>query len=308
MKSKESDVSHSNANPSPMACFDLHLHTYWSYDATASPESYFRRARENGVRCIAITDHHILDSLSEVLDVAQGYPDVRAVPAAELTVTTSLGTFDLCCYGFPREIPKQLQRVLTMYHEWQRAYGAARTAGIRALGCDYDDARRVDLLRSYRPAKAMEVQGYTHVRNEVLRRYLIERGFIEKAEDYSPFLKRAAAAVPCPPYPRVEDVVPVVKSVGGLVAIAHPYGFFSGYDVSRMDAICAECQLDGIECAHKIVPPEYSARYREYCVQHGLFSVAGSDTHDEADLDRLFARHVGTEEWLDEFLGRLDSR
>ena len=83
--------------------YDLHLHTYWSYDATTHPENYFKRARELGVRCLAVADHHILDSLEEVLEIAQDYPDVRVIPAAELSVTTSLGAVDLLCYGFSRE-------------------------------------------------------------------------------------------------------------------------------------------------------------------------------------------------------------
>ena len=290
------------------ACFDLHIHTYWSYDATAPPEAYFEAARRLGLRCIAITEHHVLDSLDEVLAIAQGYPEIRAIPAAELTVTTSLGTFDLCCYGFPREFPEELRQVLRAYHRWQQAYGAARTAGLNALGCDHTDAHRVELLESYRPPKTIAMQGHTHVRNGVLRRYLVERGFIDKEEDYGELLRQAGKRVPFPSYPDVNDVVPAVKASGALVSIAHPHGYFHEYDEARMDAICKECQLDGIECAHKSVPPEFSARYRDYCVRRGLLSTAGSDVHDEADIDTVFARHIGAEEWLDELLDRLDRR
>ncbi|NOZ20451.1 MAG: PHP domain-containing protein [Planctomycetes bacterium] len=293
------------SDPVPRASFDLHLHTYWSYDATAPPETHFKAARKFDLRCIAITEHHVLDSLDEVMEIAQDYPDIRTIPAAELTVTTSLGTFDLCCYGF---LPDDLRQVLDTYHKWQHACGEARTAGVNALGHDYTDAHRVKLLESYRPPKTIARQGHTHVRNGVLRQYFVERGFIEKEEDYGEFLSQARKKVPFPPYPDVEDVVPVVKAAGALVSIAHPYGYFGEYDESRMDAICRECQLDGIECAHKSVPPEFSARYREYCVQHGLFSTAGSDCHDEADIDLLFARHGGADEWLDGFLDRLDRR
>ena len=80
------------------ACYDLHLHTCWSYDATAQAESYFRRARELGTRCLTITDHHVLDSLPEVVEVARAYPEIIAIPSAELTVTTSIGSVDLLCY------------------------------------------------------------------------------------------------------------------------------------------------------------------------------------------------------------------
>ncbi len=290
------------------APYDLHLHTYWSYDATAHPENHFKRARELGVRCITITDHHILDSLEEVLEIAQDYPDVRAIPSAELSVTTSIGSVDLLCYGFPNPFPEELQNLLSAYHAWQRASGAALSRGLQAMGHDFTDAHRLDLLKSYRPSKAIDVQGNTHVRGKVIRAYCVEQGFIDTEEDYNDVLKQARGKVHFPPYPHVADVVPVVKRAGALVAIAHPHGYFNQGDISRMDALRAECQLDGIECAHPGVPPEYTLRYREYCVQHGLFSTGGSDCHTDEEIQQKFAGHGGPDEWLDEFLSRLDNR
>jgi len=295
--------------------YDLHLHTYWSYDATAHPENYFKQAQKLGVRCFAIADHHALDSLEEVLGLAQDYPDVRVIPAAELTVTTSIGAVDLLCYGFPRELPRELQKVFDMYHAWQRAAGETCSKGLQAWRYDFTDAHRLELLESYRPAKVIEVQGNTHVKNAVLRRYFVERGFIVREEDYSELTKRVREFAPFPPYPDVADVVPVIKQAGVLVAVAHPYGYFARYDVFRMDALREECCLDGIECINKKkIPPEYTKLYREYCVQHGLFSVAGSDCHSDEDIPDVFAHHrgfphhKGSDEWLDEFLARLDSR
>ena len=81
------------------ATYDLHLHTYWSYDAEATPVNHFKRARELGVKCITITEHHVLDSLPEVLEIAQDFPEVKMIPSAELTVTASIGAVDLLCYG-----------------------------------------------------------------------------------------------------------------------------------------------------------------------------------------------------------------
>jgi len=294
--------------------YDLHLHTYWSYDATAHPENYFKRAQELGVRCFAVADHHVLDSLEAVRQIALDYPDVRVIPAAELSVTTSIGAVDLLCYGFPRELPKKLQQLLDTYHAWQRAAGEARSEGLQALGYDFTDAHRLELLQSYRPSKAIEVQGNTHVKNAVLRKYFVERGFIDREEDYAELMNRARRAVCFPPYPDVADVVPLVKQAGVLVAIAHPYGYFNGYDIPRMDALREECRLDGIECINKTkIPLEYIQLYRAYCVQHSLFSVVGSDCHSDEDIPDVFAHHQGcphhkkSDEWLDEFLERLDN-
>ena len=292
-----------NASEHSPASYDLHLHTFWSYDATAHIENHFKRARELGVCCIAITEHHVLDSLADVLECAKDYPKVKTIPSAELTVTTSIGSVDLLCYGFPLEFPPELQKLLDNYHAWQQAAGAARSSALQALGHPFSDADRLELLETYRPSHVTTVQGNTHVKNQVLRDYCVDRGFIANAEDYTELMARAHARVPVPHYPRVEDVVPVVKGVGVKVAIAHPHGYFKSGDRARMDVLRQECQLDGIECGHRSVPPEFRSIYREYCVEHGLFSVGGSDAHSDEDIQKFFADHGGADEWLDEFLG-----
>ncbi|MBN1670732.1 MAG: PHP domain-containing protein [Kiritimatiellae bacterium] len=292
----------------PSAGFDLHLHTCWSYDGLATPEAYFRAAQAQGVTCIAMTDHHVLDSLPEITACARRYPLVRFVPAAELTVTARFGTCDLLFYGLPAESAGDLSGVWRIYHEWQRACGAAISAAMHAIGLPFTDEDRLALLRRYRPARTIAVQGNTHVKNEMLRAYFLEQGFISSKDDYVPFLQRLRNARPFPPYPAADQVVPAVKRAGALLAIAHPFGYFQQYNEPRMDAIRCELGLDGIECAHGGIPPEYTEKYRRYCVRHGLFSVGGSDCHAEAHIPARFGRHYGRPEWLDEFLQRLETR
>ena len=295
-------------NEAAPASYDLHLHSCWSYDATAHVDRYFRHARELGMRCITITDHHVLDSLPEVLDAARSYPEVITVPSAELTVTTSWGAMDLLCYGFPLDLSEDLVRMLERYHEWQRETGGAICRGVQALGLEFSDAQRLELLETYRPSRVLKVQGATHVNNARLRDYFIQRGFISSAEEYGSFMSRLREEVAFPPYPAVDAVVPCVKAHGVLVAMAHPHEYFAHGDRRRMDQLREECQLDGIECAHDLVPVEYTAVYRNYCVEHGLFSTGGSDCHGDEDIAEAMARHGGAAEWLEEFLSRVGER
>ena len=294
-----------NTSNRPRASYDLHLHSYWSYDATARIEAHFKRARELGVRCLAITDHHVFDAFADVLECSKQYPEVTSILSSELTATTSVGAVDLLCYGFPAELTPALQGLNDLHHDWQKAAGAARSEALQLLGHPFGEADRLALLQSYRPADVIAVQGNTHVRNQVLADYCISCGYISSNEEYGNLMTRAKEAVPFPPYPTVEQIVPVVKETGVKIAIAHPHGYFLQGDRARMDLLREECQLDGIECAHRQVPPEFTSIYRAYCVEHGLFSVGGSDSHHEPDIEEIFAGHGGDEEWLDEFLSCL---
>jgi len=287
------------------ALYDLHLHTCWSYDATVTVAELFAGARERGVRYIAITEHHVVDSVPQAREIAAGYPDVVYIPGAELTVHCSIGSVDMVCLGFTEKAIAALGEVWDVYHQWQREYGAAICAGMRALGFDYTDAHREELLRSYRPPEALAVQGLTHVANKMQRAWFIERGFISSEEEYSAVLSEAGRLVPRPDYPAADFVLPRVKEQGVLIIIAHPIGYFRETDRERMDLLREELLLDGVECAHPSVPEELTPVYRAWCEEHGLLSSGGSDLHWPEDVAGKIGRHIGPDEWWPEIQARL---
>ena len=295
----------SDDRSTPRASYDLHLHTCWSYDASATPEEQFAAAAAAGVRRIAITDHHVIDGLAEAAEVAERYPEVALVRGAELTVTASIGSVDMVCLGFTPAAIEALAPVWEAYHEWQREFGRALCAGVRALGYDYTDAQREELLASYRPSRVLAVQGATHVGNKYQRAWFIERGFIASDEEYAPLLSAAAERVSRPPYPAAEFVLPAVKREGALVSIAHPPRYFERDNRARMDLLREELGLDGVECAHPTVPAELTAVYRAWCEEHALISTGGSDLHRENHDLRGVGGHIGPDEWWDEIEARL---
>lgn len=284
--------------------YDLHLHTSYSYDALASVEEVFAASREAGLRCLAITDHHVVDGLPKVFETATQYPEIRVVPAAELTVSASIGNVDLVCYALPFRTSSALDPIYREYHEWQRAWGQAQVAALQTLGYDYTNKHRAEVLASYRPADIISLQGLTHVRNGTLREYFLQRGFIESEEGYYELLARSYEVEAFPPYPDVRRVAPAVHEAGGLIVIAHPQRRL-GAHWDQADAICDELHLDGIETAHPAVPAEMTRIFREYCVKKGMISTAGSDCHTPKELRTILGRHGGPEEWLGELLARL---
>jgi len=294
------------------ATYDLHLHTHWSYDACAPVEYYFRRARELKLRRIAITEHFTMDSLPDILEVAQSCPEVKFIRGTELTVRTPMGySVDLVCLGMPIPIPPEVEQVFGRYRELQRAFGVALSAGMQAVGYDFSEQVRLDLLRSYRPQRAIDRQGITHVQGSVVqKRWFMQRGLSE--DEYKALLKRASEKVPRPPYPDADTVLPAVRRTGALVVVAHPSSVFKADETKRLDELREAIELDGVECAHDSNPAALTPMYRKYCRERGLVSTGGSDCHANPAnnphgiaAQHDFARHLGEDRWLDELLERL---
>ena len=69
-----------------MGLADLHVHTMYSYDGTASVSSVLRRAKEIGLDVIAITDHDEIAGVLEALQLASHY-GIDVIPASEITTS-----------------------------------------------------------------------------------------------------------------------------------------------------------------------------------------------------------------------------
>lgn len=290
-----------------MGNFDLHLHTEWSYDAQNPIEIYFSTAMKKRLRAIAITDHHLMDGYDEVMEVAAKYPEVGYLSGGELTVHCDVtecgnGDIDLVCLNLPRRPTPELNKVFDLYHEWQKAYGHALSENFIARGFPLDDAARMKLLESYRPAKAIAKQGNSHVQYGALWHYCVEHGFCKDKAEYD---RIRATFTDLPDYPSFEQVLPAVRKAGGVVIMAHPIDYFPCEDEWRLDQFRELFQLDGFECSQMHVTEEMAARYRKYCLAHGMLSSAGSDLHNSMNEER-FGDNFGEERWLDEILERVE--
>jgi predicted metal-dependent phosphoesterase TrpH len=91
-----------------MGLADLHMHTIYSYDGTATVPAVLRRAHEIGLDVIAITDHDEIAGSLRALELAPHY-GVEVIPGLE--VTTAEG--DLLALFVMEKIPAGLSLVDT---------------------------------------------------------------------------------------------------------------------------------------------------------------------------------------------------
>lgn len=92
-----------------MGLADLHLHTTYSFDGTASVSAVLRRAKEIGLDVIAITDHDEIRGSLEAMELASHH-GIDVIPGVE--VTTAEG--DLLALNITEIVPAGLPLIETI--------------------------------------------------------------------------------------------------------------------------------------------------------------------------------------------------
>ena len=67
-----------------MGLADLHIHTVYSYDGTASVPAVLARAKQVGLDLIAITDHDEIMGALKAFEMAPQY-GIEVIPGIEIT-------------------------------------------------------------------------------------------------------------------------------------------------------------------------------------------------------------------------------
>ena len=92
-----------------MGLADLHLHTIYSYDGTASLAAVLSRAKQAGLDVIAITDHDEIAGALKAMELASNY-GVELIPGIEITTADG----DLLAFFITEKVDAGLSLVETV--------------------------------------------------------------------------------------------------------------------------------------------------------------------------------------------------
>jgi predicted metal-dependent phosphoesterase TrpH len=92
-----------------MGLADLHLHTIYSYDGTASLSAVLNRAKQLGLDVIAITDHDEIAGALKAMKIASSY-GVEVIPGIEITTADG----DLLAFFITEKVDAGLSLIETV--------------------------------------------------------------------------------------------------------------------------------------------------------------------------------------------------
>jgi predicted metal-dependent phosphoesterase TrpH len=211
---------------------------------------------------LAITDHDSTAGYEAVLPLQKQAPQLRLIPAIEMSAEGELGCHLLGYFIDPAQASFQAELV---------AYRAQRVVRVRAMA---EKLKTLGFSLDFERVLAL-AQGGSLGRPH-LADALVELGAVKsRQEAFDRFLKKNGPAYIAGETPTAGEVIRLIRSAGGIPVLAHPSYYTSDSLIKQL----VELGLEGLEAYY----PEHSraliGRYRELAAAYRLVMTGGSDFH-----------------------------
>jgi hypothetical protein len=188
--------------------FDLHVHTNAS-DGSFSPEDLVKKAKDECVTTIAITDHDTTSGVEEAVKVDEDL-GINIIPGVEISIDFSPGTMHLCGYFIDIK-NRQLQSKLKIIQKGRLKRNTQIIELLNFLGIDVS------------MEEVMYEASGSQISRSHIAKVLLKKGYVTNIKEA--FIKYLAKGKPCyvdrKRLNKKEAINAIIHS-GGLVAIAHP--------------------------------------------------------------------------------------
>ncbi len=196
---------------------DLHMHSTAS-DGVYSPTELMHRAKEVGLRAVALTDHDTTNGIDEAMQTTQAL-DIEFIPGIEINSDVSGGEVHILGYYLEYQRPA-FQHILKVLRDARVRRGERMVELLNEEGVHitWERVREIAQGSVGRPhvAQALMEAGYVKSISEAFDKYI---GNSKPA--YVPRYKLTP-----------EDAVRLIASANGLPVIAHPITL-PGLDILR---------------------------------------------------------------------------
>jgi 3',5'-nucleoside bisphosphate phosphatase len=266
--------------------FDLQCHSVHS-DGALAPAEVVKRAADEGVRTLALTDHDTIDGLAEALQAAR-VNRIKLVPAVEISaVQDEHEDLHILGYGIDPSHP-ELRTSLSEYRGDREARAHRMANALKESGYEVKQA-----LLDKRKQEGKPI-GRPHLAQAVLAHPAnTARLELEGIDDVSALIE--AQLIPGKPsyrrrtFPTVQQAIDLIHQAGGVAVWAHPF-----WDLAEDDEVLDTLArfrrqgLDGVEAFYVTHTEHQTHLLVDAAERSDLLTTGSSDFHGPDH--RLFSR------------------
>jgi predicted metal-dependent phosphoesterase TrpH len=243
---------------------DLHTHSTAS-DGIYSPTELLQRAKDVGLRILALTDHDTTGGLDEAREAA-GKLDMELIPGIEINTDVSGGEVHVLGY-FPEYTRPEFQAILKVLRDARERRGQRMVELLNEEGIavSWERVRQIAQGAVGRPhvAKALLEAGYVQTIGEAFDKYIGTGCFA-----YVPRYKLTP-----------EDAVRLIASANGLPVMAHPYDLPGITELRNWLPGLCEAGMVGLESYYGPYTPEVEQELLALAEEYHLIPTGGTDFH-----------------------------
>ncbi len=254
---------------------DLHIHTHYS-DGLDSPEVVVRKAVDQKLLTIAITDHDSVAGITDAIVAASKYENFKIVPGVELSTMNKGQDIHILGYFIDYKSPllhKQLKEL--------------RQAKMTRNQLIIDRLNQLGIKITLDQVNAKAIMADTRVGRPHIAQVLYEKSVVKSIDEaFSKYLGENGLA-----YVETESISPeegidIIKKAGGAAVIAHP-GIYNDEPLLKR---LIDYGLDGIEVYHPDHNRQTTSTLKNLAKKNSLIITAGSDYHGLRDYQPFHAR------------------
>jgi len=245
---------------------DLHSHSTFS-DGRLTPTQLIDLAHRNGVRVMALTDHDTVDGLPEALEAASRYPDFTLIPGIEMSTDVPGNEVHILGHFIDRH-DKAFLRRLEKFQESRLGRAQQMVEKLVQLG---------------KPVPWERVQhfaGEGAVGRPHIALALVEAGQVASVnEAFNLYLSRTGPAYAERERLNPDEVIELLRSVGGLATLAHPRELRAAGGLEELLTGLKRAGLTGMEVYYQDYSPDEVEFFRRLAEKFDLLPLGGSDYH-----------------------------
>jgi len=245
------------------AMVDLHLHTTAS-DGRLSPTELIHLLASQGLKQVAISDHDTTEGLTEAFAAVEEFPDMRIIPAIELSTDIPGDEVHMLGY-FLRHEDEELQKILREFRMGRLERGRMMVEKLATMGINIEWER------------VQEIAGEGSVGRPHIALAMVEKGYCKEPKDAFPeYLGRNGSAYVERSKMTPPEAVEMLIRFGAVPVLAHP-AYLN--DMETTIAELAEAGIVGLEVHYAQFSPETVQQLAGLADRYGLIPCGGSDYH-----------------------------
>ena len=247
---------------------DLHMHSYYS-DGTMSPREIVEDAKKRNVQLIAITDHNVLDSYTELKEAAEEF-GIKVIRGVEIDARFEDIVVHILAYNF-----EDNENLFNLIHKAKNELLETSIELIKRMENDYENISSEDYeAYDYDKRKG----GWKGIH------YLFDRGITSELFEGVKYYGKYKCGHEYFDYPTVEEVVKAVHEANGYVVLAHPCNYYKNNtkeEVLEKLEKFKSIGIDGVECYYPANSEMMTETCVEFCKNNDMIITVGSDSHGE---------------------------